>query len=285
MIFRKTAILGVGLLGGSLALAMREKGLTGEISGFGRSAENLEKAKAWGIIDSCHPGDPAGAAAGADLVVLATSVSAFGQIARAIKGSLKEGSIQTDVGSLKGGLVYELEEILPRYVGCHPIAGGERPGIGAATGRLFEGSKCIMTKTGKSDPEAVEALAGLWEAVGCRIRFMDPFLHDEVYALVSHLPHLVASALVNTVGEADGDLISFAGRGFRDSTRIAMSSPELWSDICRLNGKNILRFADIFKKEIERFESLIGGSDAEALKSEFDSARTLRGRLENEKNH
>ena len=285
MIFGKTAILGVGLLGGSLALAMKEKGLTREISGFGRSAPNLEKAKAMGAIDSCHPGDPAGAVAGADLVVFATTVSAFGPIARAIKGSLKEGSIQTDVGSVKGALVSELEEILPRYVGCHPIAGAEKSGSGAATARLFVGADCIITRTPRSDPEAVHALEDLWEAAGCRIRFMDPFFHDEVYALLSHLPHIVAAALVNTVGQADGNLIGFAGKGFMDSTRIAMSSPELWRDICLMNGKNILRFAGAFKKEMERLEGLISNPDAEALKEAFSSARALRSRLENETNH
>ncbi len=269
-------------MGGSLALALRKKGLTEEISGFGRSAENLEKAKARGIIDSCHPNDPAGAAAGADLVVLATPVGAFTQIAKAIKNSLKEGSVQTDLGSLKGRLVYDLQEIWPRYVGCHPIAGGERAGIGAASERIFEGSRCIITKTGKSDAEAADMLAGLWSAAGCRVEFMDPFVHDEVYALVSHLPHLVAYALVNTVGDANGDLIEFAGNGFKDSTRIAMSSPELWRDVCQLNRDNLLRFIGSFKKNLERIEAFIGNRQPGELEREFDSARRLRSRLENE---
>ncbi len=269
-------------MGASLALAMRDKGLTEEISGFGRSAENLEKAKARGIIDTCHPDDPAAAAAGADLVVLATPVGIFTQIAKAIRDSIKKDSIQTDLGSVKGGLVYELEEILPRFVGCHPIAGGERTGIGAASERLFEGSKCIITRTEKANARAVDAMAGLWSAVGCEVEFMDPFVHDEVYALVSHLPHLVAYALVNTVCDTDGDLIRFAGKGFRDSSRIAMSSPELWRDICRMNKDNLLRFTGVFKKNLERIEALLKSGEPGALEREFDSARKLRSRLENE---
>lgn len=285
MLFRKTAILGVGLLGASLALAMRKKGLTEEISGFGRSLNNLKEAKARGIIDSCFPNDPAGCVAGADLVVFATPVGVFGEIAQAVKGSLEKGSIQMDVGGVKGRLVYELQDALPRFVGCHPIAGGERPGIESASERLFEGSKCIITKTDKTDAGAADALEGLWRAVGCEIEFMDPYEHDEIYALVSHLPHIIAYCLVNTVKDSNGDLIMFAGKGFKDSTRIAMSSPELWRDICQMNRDNLLRFINLFRKNLERVEDLIDGRDPDALEREFDSARALRSRIKNENNH
>ncbi len=280
MFFEKTAILGVGLLGASLALAMKKKGLSHVISGFGRKEENLRKALEKGIIDSYFL-DPAEAVKEADLVVFATPVGAFPGIAAAIKDRLKKGSIQTDVGSLKGNLVREMEALLPRFVGCHPISGGERSGIEFASPHLFEGAKCIITKTGETDEDAARAMAGLWTTVGSDVEFMDPEAHDEIYALVSHLPHLVAYALVNTVGDSGSDFIRFAGKGFRDSTRIAMSSPELWRDVCRMNRENLLKYMDIFKSCLKRLEQSLEAGDTPALEREFESARKLRCQLEN----
>lgn len=282
MQFEKTAILGVGLLGASLAIALRQKGMSACISGYGRREENLLRAREKGIIDS-YSLTPSGAVQDADLVVFATPVGTFVEIAAMIKGSLKKGSIQTDVGSVKGRLVFEMEKILPRFVGCHPISGGERSGVEAASGSLFEGARCIITKTPKTDEQAFRAVFDLWSRAGANVELMDPVLHDEVYALVSHLPHVIAYSLVNTVRESGPELIRFAGQGFKDTTRIALSSPELWRDICSMNSGNLVRFIDTFKRNLEIIQDSLKEGDAQkkTLEREFEAARGLRQSIEN----
>ncbi|MDA8089730.1 MAG: prephenate dehydrogenase/arogenate dehydrogenase family protein [Nitrospiraceae bacterium] len=275
MFFEKTAILGVGLLGASLALALKKKGISATISGYGRTEENLRRALEKGIIDS-YCLDPSEAVRGADLVVLATPVGTFLEVANIIKDAVDKDSIQTDVGSVKGSLVHELESILPRFVGAHPISGGERSGADNADDGLFDGVRCIITGTGQTDPMALGRIEELWRALGAKVERMDPALHDRIYALVSHLPHILAYSLVNTLDTIDGDYIKFAGQGFKDTTRIALSSPELWRDVCGLNRLNLLDSIKAFKKELERVETLIRESDLEGLESEFARARGLR---------
>lgn len=277
--FKKTAILGVGLLGGSLALALKGKKLSKEICGFGRKEENLKRAKRKCIIDSYRM-DPREAVKGADLVVLATPVGTFRELAKTIAPALEKDSVQMDMGSVKGSLVYELEKMLPRFVGCHPIAGGDRSGIDSARASLFKGVRCIITKTARTDEDACQRIFELWERLGGRAEIMDPMEHDRVYALVSHLPHLIAYALVNTVGEADPSYIRFAGPGFRDTSRIARSSPELWKDISLLNRENILNFLEVFKRNLEKLETLIEKGDAESFKKALSDAKALREQID-----
>ncbi len=279
MFFEKTAILGVGLLGASLALALKKKGVSRSISGFGRTEENLRRAVGKGIIDS-YSLDPREAVKGADLVVLATPVGSFTQTAHIIKDSVDKDSIQTDVGSVKGALVYELESILPRFVGAHPISGGERSGADNATDGLFDGVRCIITGTPRTDSRALDRIEGLWRALGAKVELMDPDLHDRVYAFVSHLPHILAYCLANTLDTADGEQIKFAGQGFKDTTRIALSSPELWRDVCSLNRNNLLDSIKEFRKELEKIEALIRQNDMAGLEAEFTRARSLRKRID-----
>ncbi len=279
MLFEKTAILGVGLLGASMALAMKKKGISLTISGSGRTEENLRGALEKGIIDS-YSLDPREAVRGADLVVLATPVGAFLETARAIKDSLAKDSIQTDVGSVKGALVHELESVLPRFVGAHPISGGERSGADNANEGLFDGVRCIITGTDRTEPRALARIEELWRAMGSNVERMDPDLHDRIYALVSHLPHILAYSLVNTLDTTDSQCIRFAGQGFKDTTRIALSSPELWRDVCGLNRQNLLDSIKAFKRELERAEALINDSDLDGLEAEFTRARVLRKRID-----
>lgn len=282
MLFERTAVLGVGLIGASLALALREKSLTGLITGYGRTEANLKKAVERGIIDS-YELDPARACADADLLVYATPVGSFKTLARALRGSTKKGAVVIDVGSVKGFLVSDMEGLMPegvRYVACHPIAGSERSGIDNASANLFDGRLCIVTKTENTDEEAFRKVRDLWRAVGSKVELMDPDVHDVIFGLVSHLPHLAAYALVNAVADVDAGSVKYAGNGFKDMTRIAASSPAIWRDICAFNSENLLRFLDILKANIEGLSMFLRDGDFEGLEDAFKRASELRKSLE-----
>lgn len=281
MFFNRVTVLGVGLIGASFALAMKKRGLCRTITGFGRKESNLVKAKERGIIDSFEL-DPGMASAGSDLVIFSLTASSFAETAKRIVGSLKEGAIVTDVGSVKGGLAYEMEEILSHrvsFVGAHPIAGSEKSGIETADADLFEGQKCIITPTKKTDRTAMDALAGLWQSLGAEVVMMTPEEHDKVLGAVSHLPHIVAYEMVNAIEEIDGSYLRYCGRGFRDVTRIASSSPEMWRDICMFNRENLVHFLDIFIGRLEKVKAYIARSDADSVEDEFRKAKALRERL------
>lgn len=280
--FNKVSITGVGLIGASFALALREKGLCKNITGYGRKEENLKRARERGIIDD-YSLDPGEASADSDLIILSTPVGVFRDIIDKIKEVLKKGSLITDVGSVKGRLVYEIERSIPEgsfYIGSHPIAGSDRSGIDEARADLFKNAICIITPTENSDAVALRKIALLWESLGSKVRFMDPYKHDEIYAAVSHLPHVIAYTLVNTIGDIDSDFIEYAGQGFKDTTRIALSSPEMWRDIVIYNRENLLRFLDVFKGEIKKIEECLENNNADAIKDIFQRARDLRERIQ-----
>jgi prephenate dehydrogenase len=270
--------MGVGLLGASVALAMREKGICKSITGYGRTEKSLKRAKEAGIIGRYFM-EPAAAVEGADLVVLCTPVGLFTEVAASMKSGLTKGSLVTDVGSVKGRLVAELESLMPdgiRFIGSHPIAGGDKSGIDEARKELFSGARCVVTPTPESDEAALKTVCALWESMGGRVEVMDPFLHDEIFALVSHLPHLVAYALVNTVGSINPERIEYSGGGFRDTTRIAMSSPELWRDVSMFNRENLLKVLEVFRYDLGRIERCVEENDWEGLEKEFARAQQLR---------
>jgi prephenate dehydrogenase len=278
MHFKRVTILGVGLIGASFALAMKKHGLCSEIIGCSRKEENLRRAKEQQVIDSFEI-DPAKACAGADLVVLATPVGSFLDLIKKIRGSLKKDALVTDVGSVKGKLVHDIDAFMPEgicFVGGHPIAGSDRSGIDTATADLFLGAQCILTPTGKTDKNALEAVIGIWTAFGSIIKHINPDEHDRIYAAVSHLPHLIAYEIVNTVADMDSSYLAFSGQGFKDTTRIALSSPELWKDICLLNRENVLESIEILKRNLDRASRYLRASDSEALEEDFRKARTLR---------
>ncbi|MEW6001363.1 MAG: prephenate dehydrogenase/arogenate dehydrogenase family protein [Nitrospirota bacterium] len=279
--FKKVTILGVGLLGASFALAMKKYKLCVEVMGFGRREENLLKAKKRGIIDSFDL-DPVKVCHGADLIIFATPVGSFIDITRRIVSSLKKGSIVTDVGSVKGRLVRDMEALMPEgvyFIGGHPIAGSDRSGIETASADIFFGAKCIITPTERTDRDALEKIIRLWETFGSVVKTIDPDEHDRVYASVSHLPHLLAYAIVNTVADIDRSFLKFSGQGFLDTTRIASSSPELWRDICLLNRDNLLESLEVFKNSLERLSGYLRTNDSESLEREFEKARALRESL------
>jgi prephenate dehydrogenase len=276
--FNKITILGVGLIGASFALALRERGLCRHITGYGRSEKNIKRAKGMKIIDS-YELDASRACMDSDLILFSMPVGSFTGIARKIKGVLKKGVIVTDVGSIKGKLVREMEKLMPEgvaFVGGHPIAGSDRSGIDAASPDLFKGARCILTPTKKTDKKSLNTIRRLWKELGARVTILDPEEHDRMYAAVSHFPHVVAYEVVNTVAHAGNCDLGFAGQGFKDTTRIAASSPELWSDIFFMNRKNILRLIERFKINLDKFSDRLKNNNKNALMRELKKAKALR---------
>jgi prephenate dehydrogenase len=278
MYFHKVTILGVGLIGASLALALRQYGLCNTIIGYGRTQGNLIRAQEKTIIDSFEL-DPAKACDDSDLIVFATPVGVFIDIAKQISHVLKRNAIVTDVGSVKGNLVREMEGLLsPQvfFVGGHPIAGSDRSGIDTASAHIFTEAQCIITPTHNTDRKALETIIAMWRTLGCLITLIEPEEHDRIYAAVSHLPHLLAYEIVNTVGDINSAYLTFSGQGFKDTTRIASSHPELWRDICMHNRDNLLAYIEIYKENLDRVSRYLRTDDAESLKRDFQRARTLR---------
>jgi len=279
--FNNVTIIGVGLIGGSLARVLKSKNLAGEITGAGRSRETLDLALKLGVVDKINQ-ESGGAVQNADLVVVASPVGAFLKIVQEISSHLKEGAIVTDVGSVKGDLVKKIEKLIPRgvhFVPGHPIAGKEKHGVAEASAQLFVDTKCILTPTEKTNRQSLEAVKSLWLTAGATVVMMDADAHDHIFAAVSHLPHAAAYAMVNTVAEftaGEENYINFSGAGFRDFTRIAASSPEMWRDICLLNGKNILEMIEQYQFALARIKKAIKHGNGEKLEQLFSSASNRR---------
>jgi prephenate dehydrogenase len=282
--FNNVTIIGVGLIGGSLAKAMKAAGLAGRITGTGRSKESLERALKLGVIDDIKE-DRAQAVNNADLVVLASPVGSFEQIVREIGPRMKSGAILTDVGSVKGDLVRRMEKLLPSgmsYVPGHPIAGKEKYGVSEATESLFRGAKCILTPTKKTDATSLESVRSLWAAAGAQVLLMDADTHDRVFAAVSHVPHVAAYAMVNTVASLNTgteNYIDFSGAGFKDFTRIAASSPGIWKDICLMNRANIMEIIERYEASLSEIKKAVNTGDGAAMEKLFRNASDARKRL------
>ncbi|MBI5211996.1 MAG: prephenate dehydrogenase/arogenate dehydrogenase family protein [Nitrospirae bacterium] len=279
--FNKVSIIGVGLIGASFALALREKGLCKTISGCGRKEENLKRAKELRIIDD-YSLDVKRACEDSDLILLSTPIGSFKDIVGQIKGVLKKGAIVTDAGSVKGRLVYDLEAAMPEgvyYIGSHPIAGSDKSGIDDARPDLFNNARCIITPTGNSDENAKDKVVSVWESFGARVETADPFKHDDIYAVVSHFPHVVAYALVNTVADIDSKYIEYAGKGFKDTTRIALSSPEMWRDISMFNRDNLIKLMDTFRINLDKVTKYLMENNESGIEEEFFKAQKLRESL------
>jgi prephenate dehydrogenase len=279
--FNKVTIIGVGLIGGSLAKVLRTSGLADSIIGSGRSRETLELALRLGVIDQIGQG-PKEAVEGADLVVLASPVGTFEDVVGEIGPHLKTGAILTDVGSVKGKLVHRIEEILPtgiHFVPCHPIAGKEKFGVSEATDTLFRGAKCILTPTDRTETAAVNALREVWAKAGANVIIMDPDLHDTIFAAVSHMPHVAAFAMMCAVAELNtgtDDYLNFSGAGFKDFTRIAASSPEIWRDICIMNRDNVVQMLDRFLFSLNRLKQDLVANNAEKFEKHLKIASDAR---------
>jgi len=273
--FRKVAIVGVGLIGGSLGMAMRKRALARRVVGIGRRQSSLERALALGAIDEATLDIRAGVA-DAELTILATPVGKMVRLAGAAKPSLSRGSLLTDVGSTKARLVRELEQLAGdafRYVGSHPMAGSEKRGVQEASGDLFDGALCFLTPTARTERRALEALTELWQALGARVRITDPAEHDRVVAYASHLPHLVAAALVNVTTP---DAMTCVGAGFRDTTRVASGAPRLWADVCLQNRERILEAVENFASEVRTLRDILARGAEPDLLAWLESAKAIR---------
>jgi prephenate dehydrogenase len=283
-LFECMAVVGVGLIGGSLARAARERGLVSRIIGLGRGEQNLRRARELGVIDVVET-DWGKAVREAELVVLATPVESIVKLLPKIAPLCGKETLVTDVGSVKGSIVFEAEGTLPapgRFVGGHPIAGTENSGVEASLASLFEDRKTILTPTKRTVPDALEKVRRLWEAVGSTVVVMDTALHDRVMGFVSHLPHIVAYALVHTVCSADqeeGNLARFSAGGFLDFTRIASSHPEMWRDICLMNREALLEAVESFALTLNRFRAMISTKDGPGLEAHFAQCRQTRSEL------
>jgi len=285
--FKQVAIVGVGLIGGSLGMILRRKALADHVVGIGRSVGNLKTAVELGAIDR-YVADPREGVQGADLVILATPVDTYDRHLKEWAHCLAPGSIVSDVGSVKGMLVEQSEAAMPagaHFVGAHPIAGKEKTGVAAGSDQLFKGARCILTPTKRTDPQALERIKQLWEETGSILLTMDPYLHDQILGAVSHLPHVAAFALMNALSDvrdhrlAALDLAGHSGGGLRDTTRIAASSPEMWRDIFLWNRDNLVSYIDDYQRALEELKRLIKAGDAAGIEKALERAKGEREKL------
>jgi prephenate dehydrogenase len=280
----KLVVVGVGLIGGSFALALKAAACVGKVVGVGRGRANLDVARSRGIIDEgvALDGDWTGELADADVVLLATPVAQFASLFRAIGARLPGGAILTDAGSTKESVIADarrhLGSALPRFIPGHPIAGTEHTGAAAAFATLFRDRNIVLTPLPENDPAAIATLSGLWSACGGEVRLLEPALHDRIFAAVSHLPHLLAFALVDLLAaRADaGEFFRYAASGFRDFTRIAAGSPEMWRDISLANRDALLAEIDAYRAELDRVAALVAAGDGSALEAVFAQASAAR---------
>jgi len=279
--FQEICVIGLGLIGGSFALNLKLKGFPGKITAVDINPEAIEKGLELQFIDSGSIKHSI--VSGADLIVIATPVGVYETVIEQIKPYIKRGTVVTDLGSVKGEIVIRCEELLEGvapFVGGHPIAGTEKSGVENAVENLFVDAKFIVTPTERTDPEALKKVKRLWQNLGSDVVEMDPFHHDRVFAAVSHLPHVVAYSIVAAIDrlseEVQTNLFDYTGGGFKDFTRIAMSDPIMWRDICIANRKNLLNSLKTFKSALEQVEKLIEEEDREGLKEFFQKAKEKR---------
>jgi prephenate dehydrogenase len=285
--FKQVAIIGVGLIGGSLGMILRRQKLADCIVGIGRSVENLKTAVEMGAIDR-YVSDPREGVEDSDFILLATPVDTYEGHLQDWSDCLKPGAIVSDVGSVKGELVMRAEALMPpavRFVGAHPIAGKEKTGVAAGSETLFSGARCILTPTPRTDPDALRIVRALWEVAGSIVLEMDPFLHDKILGAVSHLPHVAAFALMTALadvrdhGVPELDLAGHSGGGLRDTTRIAASSPEMWRDVFLWNRDNLVFLIETYERHLSELKRLIAAGDAAGIEKQLNQAKHEREQL------
>ena len=279
----KLVVIGVGLIGGSLACALRKAGRVGAVIGVGRSIANLKQAVALGVIDS-YSQDGAQAVADADMVVIGATLGSSAAILETIAPALQPATIVTDVGSTKASVVaaarLALGDKFARFVPGHPIAGTEHSGAQAAFADLYVGHRVILTPVAETDLDALARVRAMWECVGARVTQMSVADHDRVLAATSHLPHMLAFTLVDMLAAADDadDIFAFAAGGFRDFTRIASSNPEMWRDIALANRDALLAICGSYKARLERLMQALREGDGATLEQSFKRAKEARDR-------
>ena len=280
----KLAVIGVGLIGGSLALALKQAGAVGHVVGLGRGLPNLETASRLGVVDS-YTQDVAAGVADADVVFLATPVQALGALAKQAMPHLKAGAILTDGGSVKQAVIDAIEPHLRddvHFVPGHPIAGTENSGAEAAFATLYCDRRCILTPTTNTDAAALDLMQSMWQLVGSQVVIMDVEKHDRVLAAISHLPHMVAYALVNAVGSYDRyneNILEYSAGGFRDFTRIASSDPTMWRDIALTNREALVEMMEQFEVFFAELKEDVAVGSADRLFEFFRRSKKSRDEI------
>jgi prephenate dehydrogenase len=281
--WKKITLVGVGLLGGSLGIAVRKRRLAESVVGFVRRAASVAESEALGAVHHATR-DLTRAVAGAELIVLCTPISQMRPLVEEMLPAIKPGAIVSDVGSVKGSVVRDLEALVARagghFVGSHPMAGAEKMGVAAAREDLFVGAVCVVTPTRKSDRTAVRRVEQLWKALGGRPLRLTPAAHDDLVSRSSHLPHVVAAQLASLILSPDNpkEQGMVCANGFRDTTRIASSSPEMWRDIALANRTNLSRALETFAAGLRGFSRALRNGDAQAISDFFEQARERRER-------
>jgi cyclohexadieny/prephenate dehydrogenase len=285
-LFKRLALIGIGLIGSSVARIARERGdLAGEVVANARTQATLDRVAELGIADRCEL-DPARAVEGADCVMLCAPVGAYGGLAEAIAPHLADGCILTDVGSTKQSVIRDVGPLVPpgaHFVPAHPLAGTEYSGPDAGFTTLFQGRWCLLTPPPGTEPEAVEKIAELWRRCGSMIETMEPGHHDKVLAIVSHLPHLLAFTIVGTADDLEGEsrrqVLQFAASGFRDFTRIAASDPVMWRDIFLNNREALLEMLARFMEDAQAMARAVRWGDADYIEERIRRGRVIRRSL------
>jgi prephenate dehydrogenase len=281
VLFRKIAIIGVGLLGGSIGLAVKRRRLARQTAGFVRRAASLKDCEKAGAVDFATT-DLLAAVWDADLVILCSPLAQMRPLAVRLLPALKPGAIVTDVGSVKAGVVGELESLIAKsgahFVGSHPMAGAEKTGVGAARENLFENAVCVVTPAKKTNRPALKKVERFWKALGSRVVELTPETHDTLVSRSSHLPHVVAATLANLILNPSQPKLQaeLCANGFRDTTRIASGSPEMWRDIALANRKNLAKSLDAFVADLRKFQRLVKKGDAKAIAAFFETAKQRR---------
>ena len=281
VLFRKIALVGVGLLGGSLALTIRQRQLASSLQGYVRREATVAECEQVGLRDFATR-DLAAVVADADLVILCTPLAQMRELTECMLPALKRGAIVSDVGSVKGSVVRDLEALVAgvgaEFIGAHPMAGAEKTGVSAARGDLFNNAVCVLTPTPQCVPASVAKLETFWRAVGTRVLKMSPELHDELVGRCSHLPHVVAAELATYVLDPQhgSEQPQLCANGFRDTTRIAAGSPEMWRDIALANRENLVGALDAFVSDLQRLREKIGQGDSRAIEVFFQTAKQRR---------
>jgi cyclohexadieny/prephenate dehydrogenase len=280
--FDRIALIGFGLIGGSIARAAKEQGLAGEIVTTDRSANTRARVMELDIVDRVVETNTE-ATEGADLVILCIPVGACGAVAAEIAGHLKPGAIVSDVGSVKGAVVRDMGAHLPagvHFVPAHPVTGTEHSGPDSGFAELFINRWCVLTPPEGTDPDAVDKLRAFWAAIGAKVEVMTPDHHDMVLAITSHLPHLIAYTIVGTADELEGvtqsEVLKFSAGGFRDFTRIAASDPIMWRDVFLTNKDAVLEMLGTFNEDLSKLTRAIRRGDGEALFEHFSRTRAIR---------
>jgi len=281
-LFGRLAIVGPGLIGGSIALAARRTNVVGEIAITTRRQATLDAARARGLGDT-YTTDPAEAARGADCVILCVPVGACGAVTETIAPVLKPGAIVSDVGSVKASVIAQVKPSLPggvHFVPAHPVAGTEESGPDAGFAELFEGRWCILTPEDGTDPEAVALMNEFWQCLGSNVEIMDAAHHDLVLAITSHVPHLIAYNIVGTADDLEAvtrsEVLKFSAGGFRDFTRIAASDPTMWRDVFLNNREAVLEMLGRFSEDLTALQRAIRWGDGDALYTLFERTRAIR---------